>query len=190
MLHGHILIGASSKLKLNLNVHGLCCLSRRGGGIKPGLVNLSITYFRTKQLAFNFHHEEFLRKYQAALLKYQKRLSSKSSFLRLNNAPILPMKRRAYVFVNTEAETRMRAVDVIKLIVALHSSAVKSLDIHAILECDTVVTFDDKQRYHQLTPLPKKRLVSERILYLDQELLLGDFISFVRPASTSCLCQL
>jgi hypothetical protein len=100
------------------------------------------------------------------------------------------MKRRAYVFVNTEAETRMCAVDVIKLIVALHSYAVKSLDIRAILECDTVVTFDDKQRCHHLTPLPKKCLVSERILYLDQELLLGDFIAVVRPASTSCLCQL
>jgi hypothetical protein len=133
MLHGRILIDVSSKLKLNLNVPGLCCLLWHGGGIKPDLVNLSITYFWTKQLAFNFHHEEFLRKYQAALLKYQKRLSSKSSFLRLNNAPILPMKRRAYVFVNTEEETRTRAVDVIKLIVVSHSSAVISLDICAIL---------------------------------------------------------
>jgi hypothetical protein len=84
----------------------------------------------------------------------------------------------------------MRAVDVIKLIVALHSSAVKSSDICAILECDSVVTFDDKQRCHHLTPLPEKCLVSEQILYLDQELLFGDFIAVVRPASTSCLCQL
>ncbi len=190
MLHWCILIDASSKLKLNLNMPGHCSLSRHGGGIKPGLVNLSITYFWTKQLVFNFRCKEFLRKYWATLLKYQKRLSSKLLFLRLNNAPILPMKHRAYVFVNTEAEMRMRAVDVIKLIVALHSSAVKSLDIHAILECDTVVTFDDKQRCHHLTLLPKKCLVSEQILYLDQELLLRDFIAVVRPASTSCLCQL
>ncbi len=158
MPHGHILIDASSKLKLNQNVPGLCCLSPHGGGIKPGLVHLSITYFRTKQLAFNFHHKEFLRRYRAALLRYQKRLSSKILFLHLINAPILPIKRRAYVFVNTEAETRAPAVDVIKLIVALHSSAVKSSDIHAILECDTVVMFNDKQRCHHLTPLPKKHL--------------------------------
>jgi hypothetical protein len=98
ILHEHILIDASSKLKLNLNVPGLSCLLRRGGGIKPGLMNLSITYFQTKMMAFNFHRKEFLRMYQAALLKYQKRLSSKLSFLRLNNAPILPMKISAYVF--------------------------------------------------------------------------------------------
>jgi hypothetical protein len=36
-----------------------------------------------------------------------------------------------------------RMVDMIKLIAALHSSTVKSLDICSILECDTVVTFDD-----------------------------------------------
>ncbi len=53
---------------------------------------------------------------------------------------------------------RARADDVIKLIVALHSSVVESSDMHAILEGDTVVTFDDKQRCHHRTPLPKNCL--------------------------------
>ncbi len=130
MLHGHILIDASSKLKLNLNVPGLCCLSWHGGGIKPGLLNLSITYFQTKKLATNFlckelGPKELLRRAQAAQSKYQKWISSKLSLLRSNNVPILPMKHHAYVFVKTEAEACAHAVDLIKLTVALHSSVVK-----------------------------------------------------------------
>jgi hypothetical protein len=63
-----------------------------------------------------------------------------------------------HVFVNTEAKTHVRAVDMIKLNIASHSSAVKPSNIHAILKCNAVVTFDDQQWFHHMTPLPKKRL--------------------------------
>ena len=152
-LHGRISIDAASKIKVNINASDLRVLSRRGGGIEPGPLNLSLTSFRTRKLAKNYLRFLSLRRSREAQSKYKKRLSANSSFLCSNNRPIFPMKRRAYVFVNNEAETHAPAVDVIKLIVASHPSAVKSSEMRALLE-------DDTTECPELTPLLKKRRLS------------------------------
>ena len=153
-LHGCIFIDAAPKIKVNINASGLRVLSRHGGGIEPGPLNLSLSSFRTRRLAKNYLRFLSLRRSREAQSKNKKRLSANSSFLRSYysyNSPIFPMTHHAYVFVNNEAETHARAVDVIKLIVASYSSAVKSSKMHALLEGDTT-------ECHELTPLFKKRL--------------------------------
>ena len=170
-------INASSKIKLLINAAGLRCLSwRRGGCIEPAPLNLSITYFWTKTLATNFFHRELLKRIKAAQTKYQAKLSAESSFLCSNNDPIFPMKQRAYDFLNNEAETHARAVDVINLIVASHSSAVKSLEMHALLEGDTT-------ECHELTPLFKKRRLSYSLSKDTQQRITTTSCALMPPAS-------
>ena len=61
------------------------------------------------------------------------------------------MKHCVYVFDNTDAETCARASNMTDFFVVSHSSAVQSLELHAILEGDTA-------KCHELTPLSKRRL--------------------------------
>ena len=86
------------------------------------------------------------------------------------------MKQRAYDFLNNEAETHARAVDVINLIVASHSSAVKSLEMHALLEGDTT-------ECHELTPLFKKRRLSYSLSKDMQQSITATSCAFMPAAS-------
>ena len=153
-LLGRMFINADFKLNFkNIKAPGLRRIWQHACGITSGPLNVTIGKFKSKYIAKEYYKKERLRRARATQSKYKKRLSANSSFLCSNNGPIFPMKRRAYVFVNNEAETHAPAVDVIKLIVASHPSAVKSSEMRALLEGDTT-------ECHELTPLLKKRRLS------------------------------
>ena len=170
-------INADFKLNFkNIKAPGLRRIWQHACGITSGPLNVTIGKFKSKYIAKEYYKKERLRKARATQSKYKKMLSANSSFLRSNNGPIFPMKRRAYVFVNNEAETHAPAVDVIKLIVASHPSAVKSLEMRALLEGDTT-------KCHELTPLFKKQCLSYSLLKDTQQSITATSCALMPAAS-------